>query len=96
MWSEGESFGLSIAEYLHQNKPVITNIIARDRNHVEMLGMNGYYYENPDELYYMFKTINKNYKHKSVIHLVEEFSPRNVMNKFDKIFLNGWYIRVGK
>lgn len=84
--SEGESFGLSIAEFLHQNKPVVTNISCRDRNHIHVLGDRGMYYSNPNELYSVLGSIEK--KNYQVKNLVDKFSPDIVMKKFNS-FING-------
>lgn len=81
--SDGESFGLSIAEFLFCNKPVVTNIEARDRNHITMLKDKGYYYSSPDELFAILSNFQK--KEYSVKNLVEDFSPEKVMSKFNTI-----------
>jgi hypothetical protein len=83
--SEGESFGLAIAEFLHQNKPVVTNINCRDRNHIHVLKDKGFYYSSPNELYSILGSIEK--KDYKVKDLVSNFSPEVVMKKF-KSFLD--------
>ena len=87
--TEGESFGLSIAEFIHQNKPVITNIEARDRNHIHMLKDTGFYYSSPNELYAILAQFNgPDYiKQYNLKYLIEEFKPENVINKFNQMFL---------
>jgi glycosyltransferase involved in cell wall biosynthesis len=80
--TEGESFGLAIAEFLSMNKPVITNITCRDRNHIELLGSEGLYYSTPNELYSILVNYQKN--NKDVKHLVSLFSPEKVMYKFNQ------------
>jgi len=82
---EGESFGLSIGEFLYCNKPVITNIESRDRNHIHILKDKGYYYSNANELYNIILNFNKQ-NINNVDTLVSDFSPEKVMNKF-KTFL---------
>ncbi len=80
---EGESFGLSICEFLAQNKPVITNPEGRDKNHVKILGDKGIYYTNTKELYTIlteFTPTNKNYT-----PLIDQFHPEKVMNKFNNL-----------
>lgn len=81
--SEGESFGLSIAEFLHQNKPVVTNINCRDRNHIHVLKDKGYYYSSPNELYSVLSSIEKN--DYQVKHLVKDFDAHVVMQKFNSL-----------
>ena len=83
---EGESFGLSVGEFLHQNKPVLTNIQCRDRNHIHVLKDKGLYYSNGNELYAMLTSFVK--KDYIVKPLVEKFKPEIVMEKF-KNLING-------
>lgn len=81
----GESFGIAIAEALACNLPVVTSISGEDRNHIKMLGDKGFYYSSGPELEYMllnFKKEEKNYK-----ALVEQFSAKTVMEKFNDVFL---------
>lgn len=81
--SDGESFGLSISEFLHQDKPVITNIDGRDKNHVHILKDNGFYYSSDKELYAILINFQKsNYQLK---HLISEFQPELVMQKFKSL-----------
>ena len=84
--SEGESFGLAIAEFLHQNKPVITNINCRDRNHIHVLKDKGIYYSSPNELYNILASVEKG--NHNVRSLVEQFDPHIIMQKFNS-FING-------
>lgn len=83
---EGESFGLAIGEFLHQNKPVITNIQARDRNHLYILKDKGFYYSNHNELFVTLASFQKG--DYNVKHLVDEFKPEVVMQKF-KTLIDG-------
>jgi len=83
--SEGESFGLAVSEFLHQNKPVVTNLQCRDKNQMYILKDKGFYYENPNELYNILLSIEK--KDYNVKPLVEKFKPETVMQKFN-YFLN--------
>lgn len=81
--TEGESFGLSICEFLYYNKPVITNLICRDRNHIELLKDKGYYYSSANELYSILVNFKKgNFDGKS---LVKEFDYNNVISKFKSL-----------
>ncbi len=84
--TDGESFGLAIAEYLHQNKPVITNIDGRDRNHLRMLKDKGFYYSNVNELFSIL--INFKKREYNVKYLVDDFKPEKIMNQFNNIFLS--------
>lgn len=78
--TDGESFGLAIAEFLHQNKPVITNTQCRDKNHIQVLGEDGMYYSNANELYTMLTSFEK--KDYNVKHLVDQFKPDTIIKKF--------------
>ena len=82
---EGETFGLSICEFLYFDKPIITNIECRDKNHISILKDKGYYYSSADELYSIlteFKKIDFDGK-----ALVDRYIPEKVMKKF-KIIIN--------
>lgn len=81
----GESFGLSIAEFLSLNKPVLAWNGGHDRNHLEMLKDSGTLYNNEDDLNYMLynlKDFNQDWTKR-----VEEFKPVPVMQKFKEVFL---------
>lgn len=80
----GESFGLAVCEFLHQNKPVITNLECRDKHHIRLMKNEGYYYTNANELFAILYSFKK--QEYNVSHLVEQFKPEYVMNKF-KTFL---------
>jgi len=82
--TEGETFGLSICEFLYFNKPVVTNIICRDRNHIELLKDKGFYYTNANELYSILVNFTK--KDYSVKQLVQKYSPEEVINKFKNLY----------
>jgi hypothetical protein len=47
----GETFGLAVCEFLHQNKPVITRSNSPEYHHVEVMGNKGFYYTTAAELY---------------------------------------------
>jgi hypothetical protein len=84
----GETFGLAIAEFSCANKPVITYFDSRERQHIEILRDVGIYYSNKEQLDYIFKNI-KNIIDPNVNYDVysERFSPTNVMNKFNEVFI---------
>lgn len=81
----GESFGLSIAEFLSLNKPVLAWNNGHDRNHIEMLKDSGTLYNNIPELDSMLHTI-KDFKQDWTLR-VKEFKPEAVMTKFKEVFL---------
>jgi len=81
----GESFGLSIAEFLHFNKPVIAWNGGHDKNHLEMLKGSNTLYNNEDDLNYLLHNV-KDIK-EDWTQRVKEFNPKDVMKKFDEVFL---------
>lgn len=83
--SRGETFGLSIAEFLYCNKPVICSINAPERNHIEIMGDKGIYFDGEKEL----EAILLNFKRGDYDYsqLVECFQPPIVMRQFEEIFL---------
>jgi len=84
----GESFGLAIAEFLYHDKPVIAWPGGGDQNHVKMLGEEGLWYNNSEELYqHLINTKHENHNGKYSAR-VEKYTPENVMNKFKEVFLN--------
>jgi hypothetical protein len=84
--TDGESFGLAICEFLHQNKPVITNINCRDKHHIELMNDKGYYYSSANELYDILMSMEK--KEHQVKSLVDQFKPEIVMNKLKEVFFD--------
>lgn len=81
----GESFGLSVCEFLHHNKPVFAWEGGIDQNHSFLL--NAY-----DSLYNETNLINKllnieEYKKKDWKSITTQFNPSSVINKFNEVFL---------
>lgn len=84
---QGESFGLSIAEFLYFNKPVIAQNGGEDRNHLDMLKNSNLLYNNQEEAVNMMVNI-KDYIHQEVWRTrVLKYNPKFVMEKFNKVFL---------
>lgn len=86
--SDGESFGLSICEFLFHNVPVISYGGGRDKNNVELLSEYGMIYHTQYEL--IEQLIKLKYRLFDCYYagIVEQFSPEDVMERFDKVFLN--------
>lgn len=85
--SDGESFGLSICEFLFHSKPTISFGGGRDKNNVELLKNYGLIYNNQYQLLEnIFKLKHKKYNN-CYECIVKEYSPKSVMEKFDKVFL---------
>ena len=85
--SGGETFGLAIAEFSINNKPVIATPIG-ELAHVELLGNKGIWYHNEDGLYYILSNFNKDENIKKDWNAYREYSPENVMKIFKNIVDN--------
>ena len=86
--SDGESFGLSICEFLALNKPVISFGGGRDKNNVDLLSKYGMIYNNQYELLDCVMKVKYN-QYSNVSYIVDQFSPEYVMGKFNDVFLKG-------
>lgn len=88
--NHGESFGLAICEFLHQGKPVISWKNGLDQHHILLLKNQGLWYEDSVQLNNIL--LNLTFPTKELIqqnkNLIEQFSPKNVMEKFEKTLLN--------
>jgi len=85
--SDGETFGLSIAEFSICNKPVIATNIGFDA-HYNFLKDKGLWYSSTDELLNQIKyiaTTDKKELQKKDWNAYKEYTPENVMNIFNKI-----------
>lgn len=83
----GESFGLSIAEFLSMNKPVMAWSGGFDKNHVEMLKDSGLLYNNEEELKQILLGIKDFANKEDWTQRVASFKPELVMDKFKQIFI---------
>jgi hypothetical protein len=84
--SDGESFGLSICEFLALNKPVISFGGGRDKNNVNLLSKYGMIYNNQYELLECIMKV-KHKQFNNVDQIVVPFSPDRVMQQFNDVFL---------
>lgn len=84
--ARGESFGLSIAEFLFHDKPVVAWEGGIDKNHLQMLAGSPTIYGPNDFKNKLTLTIEEASKmsHK---WRVEQFQPKPVMEKFKEVFL---------
>jgi len=82
----GESFGQTCAEFSIRNKPVITWSLSRERNHIDILGDKGIYYQNYEDLF----NILLNFQPNNLIdwNCYREYLPEPVMERFKKLYLN--------
>jgi hypothetical protein len=86
--SDGETFGLAIAEFSIKNKPVITKNIGHNA-HQHMLGERGLWYTNETDLY---QTLIGTHKHRDKLsqadwNAYKDYTPEKVMKLFKQIFL---------
>jgi hypothetical protein len=81
----GESFGLSIAEFLSLNKPVLAWNNGHDLNHLDMLKDSSLLYNDASDLNYLLHNL-PDFK-QDWTKRVEQFKPVPVMNKFKEVFL---------
>ena len=86
--SDGESFGLSICEFLNCNKPVISFGQGRDKNNVELLSQYNLIYNNQYELLCNIFKLKYGLLRGDYSQITNSFSPENVMKKFQEVFLN--------
>lgn len=84
--SDGETFGLAVAEFSIKNKPVFTYSASEDKAHIQMLGEKGLLYDNADDLFRMLMDFrpdpSKNWDAYS-----RDYNPKAVMAKFEDVFL---------
>ena len=91
--ADGETFGMSIAEFAVKNKPVITQGIAHDWAHLQMLRETGIYYHSEKQLYCILKEYERviDEKRKEVGSFSKNYlkyaDPEYVMNKFKFVYL---------
>jgi hypothetical protein len=89
--SDGETFGLAVAEFSSFNKPIFTYDAPYwwyMRAHIDMLGDKAIKYKNAEELFSYLLQIDKPYvKDIEWDCYSKKFSPENVMKKFKDVFL---------
>lgn len=85
--SDGETFGLAIAEFSIKNKPIIT-CPCGDLEHILLLGDKAITYNNTEELLDIFSNIKELFSQHSDWNCYREYTPEKVMNIFDNILSN--------
>jgi hypothetical protein len=81
----GETFGMACAEFSIRNKPVMTYSNSRERNHIEILGNKGLYYDSPQSLFNLLMNFKPN---KEIDwNCYRDYSPEKIMKIFDEVFL---------
>jgi hypothetical protein len=84
----GETFGLSCGEFALENKPIITYSDSSERNHIEVLGEKGIYYNTYEKVYDIFNNFKSYIKYDDYYLPYTQFSPEIIMDKFNKVFLS--------
>lgn len=85
--SEGETFGLAVAEFSSLNKPVITSVSKINNSHIEILGSKGIIYDTEESLINIFKNIRTIIKSKDDWNAYREYTPKKVMKRFMDVFI---------
>lgn len=84
----GESFGLAVGEFSIRNKPVLTWLHSEHKAHIEHLGNKGLFYKQYADLLTLLENFPRSPEGNWDAYS-EHFSPKAVMQQFEKIFLEG-------
>lgn len=91
--ADGETFGLSIAEFAIKDKPIIAQGFAQDWAHIMMLKETGIYYHTEKQLYCILKDFERvvEEKRKEVNSFSKNYlkyaDPTYVMDRFKSVYL---------
>lgn len=86
----GETFGLACAEFSIKNKAVMTWNGSPERNHIDVLGKKGLYYNNKEDLLKLLTYCGENIdeiRSKNWDAYSRDYNPVTVMNKFNEVFI---------
>jgi hypothetical protein len=92
--SEGETFGLSIAEFSTFNKPIITCKSYKDNQHLEILGEKVIIYDSEESLKKIINNIKVIIKSRNDWNAYQNFTPDKVMDIFYKTFIHEQYPKI--
>ena len=84
---DGETFGLSVAEFSSQNKPIIT-CIRGDIEHIKILGERAIIYSSVDKLIYIFAHIKEIINSRTDWNAYKLYSPEYVMSLFKELIFD--------
>lgn len=84
----GESFGLSCAEFSIRNKPIITWYNSPERNHIDILGDKGIFYENKQDIDYILLNLDRSEINQLEWNCYQDYSPEKVVQKFKEVYLD--------
>tara|TARA_R110001592_G_scaffold86397_5_gene254890 strand:+ start:195 stop:1160 length:966 start_codon:yes stop_codon:yes gene_type:complete len=84
----GETFGAAVSEFSIKNKPIIT-CKGGDNAHLDILKDKAIIYNpnNVEEIYNIFKNFDRNENKDKDWNAYAEYSPENVMDTFNTIFI---------
>jgi hypothetical protein len=83
----GEAFGLSIAEFLAEDKPVLVWEGGRDRNHLELVDDPRFRYRTRSDLTHKLVELERCAGEGTFRARIDEFAPEQVMRRFASTFL---------
>lgn len=88
--TDGETFGLAVAEFSLRNKPVITFNGRRDgyeRAHLEMLSDKGLYYHDLESLNQSISRLIEGFPPHTNWNAYSAFSRDAIFSKFERVFI---------
>jgi hypothetical protein len=86
--SDGETFGLSVGEFSHCNKPIITCKSNMDNAHIDILQEKAIIFNTEENLVEIFKNIKNIINSRKDWNAYKDYTPEKVMNKFFKVFID--------
>lgn len=89
--SEGETFGIAIAEFSSKNKPVIAAKVGWCQAHVEFLRENGLWYHDGQSLKEIILGLRRDEIKSRDWNMYKEFTPAKVMAQFKKVFIDPFF-----
>ena len=89
LWArkEGETFGIAIGEFCYLNKPIIA-MKTGDKAHIHILRKKAIWYSNEKNLKNILLNFNPSIESKKDWNAYKNFTPKNVMSVFKKVFLD--------
>lgn len=86
--SDGETFGLSIAEFSTLNKPVIATKNVTDKAHVHLLGDKGIWYTSARDLISIIQNFDREEVKKRDWNSYRNYTPEKVIDIFKKTYID--------
>jgi GR25 family glycosyltransferase involved in LPS biosynthesis len=85
--SDGETFGLAIAEFSSLNKPIVTCRSDKDNCHLDILGEKAIIFDSETSLIDILKDIKNIVNSRDDWNAYKEYTPDKVMKKFMNVFM---------